>query len=341
MSQTTWPARARTLRFQAPTWWQSKAFKRFRRNPLALVGAAVVLSFVLLAIFAPAFTTPGPSCARDLGLGTERLAEFSNPLRPVFWRAVVAPPRACYDIPRFGFSPIPRAPTAEHPFGITSGGYDIYYGVIWGTRTAFFVGILVVGAATIIGGIIGSLSGYFGGRLDTLFMRFTDTIFAFPSLVLALTLVAVLGRSLFNVMIGIAAVSWPIYARLLRGDVLQVKQQDYVESARALGSSSPRIIFRHVLPNAIVPLIIVASLDLGSVVVLAAALSFLGLGAPIGYADWGQMLSFARNYLKGPPGDPLAYWFVSFFPGLAIFLFVLGWNLLGDAVRDALDPRSS
>jgi peptide/nickel transport system permease protein len=155
-----------------------------------------------------------------------------------------------------------------------------------------------------------------------------------------MVVVMVLGNSIGNIMFAIAVVAWPSYARLMRGEVLRVKEEDYVTSARALGRRPLGVIFRHVLPNAIGPLIIIASLDIGSIVLTAAALSFLGLGADVGYADWGQMISFARDWILGPPGQPFYYWYVSFWPGIIIVLFVLGWNLLGDAFRDVLDPRS-
>jgi peptide/nickel transport system permease protein len=171
-------------------------------------------------------------------------------------------------------------------------------------------------------------------------MRFTDIVLSLPSLVLALVLITVFGNSIFNLMLAIALTQWPAYARLLRGDILRVKELEYVQSARALGARGPGIIFKHVLPNAISSLLVIASLDIGSVVLVAASLSFLGLGTPVGYADWGQMISFARQGIIGPPGDPFGYWFVSFWPGVTILLFVLGWNLLGDAFRDVFDPRS-
>jgi len=141
-------------------------------------------------------------------------------------------------------------------------------------------------------------------------------------------------------MIAIAAVQWAPYSRILRGDIMSIKERDFIDGARALGARGPRVVLRHILPNSLGPLLVIASLDIGAVVLIAAALSFLGLGAPVGYADWGQMISFARDWIKGPPGQPLAYWFVSAWPGLVIVVFVLGWNLLGDAVRDVLDVRS-
>ncbi len=327
---------------QVSGWRDSKAFKRFRRNPLAISGLLVVIVFVLTAVFAPVITDVGRGCLRDLGLSAATQNDYKNPTKAVFWRAVFAPPESCFTIPRVGFSNVPRdAETSETLLGTTSGGYDIYYGLIWGTRTAFKIGLIVVGISLLVGLVIGSLSGYIGGVFDNVLMRFTDVVISLPSLVVAMVVVMVLGNSITNIMFAIAVVAWPSYARLMRGEVLRVKEEDFVTSARALGRRSLGVVFRHVLPNAIGPLIIVASLDIGSIVLTAAALSFLGLGADVGYADWGQMISFARDWILGPPGRPLAYWYVSFWPGIIIVLFVLGWNLLGDAFRDVLDPKSA
>lgn len=324
------------------TWRDSKALKRFRRNPLAIVGLVVVAMFVLVAIFAPVMTNVGRNCLRDLGLSAATQNDYKNPTKAVFWRVMFAPPESCFTIPRVGFGNVPRtAEASETLLGTTSGGYDIFYGLIWGTRTAFKIGLIVVGISLMTGLIIGSVSGYVGGAFDNVLMRFTDVVISLPSLVVAMVVVMVLGNSISNIMFAIAVVAWPSYARLMRGEVLRVKEEDFVTSARALGRRPLGVIFRHVLPNAIGPLIIVASLDIGSIVLTAAALSFLGLGADIGYADWGQMISFARDWILGPPGQPFAYWFVSFWPGIIIVLFVLGWNLLGDAFRDVLDPRST
>jgi peptide/nickel transport system permease protein len=256
---------------------------------------------------------------------------------------VIAPtpegPGGAYDIPRDGFSPIPQPPSEEHIFGTTQGQYDIFYGVIWGTRTAFLIGLSVIGAVLAIGILLGSLAGYFGGIIDEVIMRISDVFLAFPTLILAMAITIALGPSIQSVMIAIVVVSWPVYARLIRGDILAVREEDYVEAAKGIGSSHFRIITRHILPNSIYPALIMASLDIGAIVLTAAALSFLGLGAPEGYADWGQMIQFARNWIVGPPGEPLLYWYTVTIPGLFILFFVLGWNLLGDAFRDILDPR--
>jgi peptide/nickel transport system permease protein len=201
------------------------------------------------------------------------------------------------------------------------------------------VGLIVIGVILLAGIILGSLAGYFGGIVDEVIMRITDIFLAFPGLILAMAIVSAIGPSLRSVMIALASVSWPAYARLIRGDILQVREEDYIEASRGLGASNMRIILRHALPNAIYPTLVMASLDIGAIVLAAAALSFLGLGAPEGYADWGQLTSFARNWIVGPPGQPLKYWYAVTIPGAAILLFVLGWNLLGDAFRDILDPR--
>ncbi len=282
---------------------------QLRRNPLSLAGIIIILIFVIVAVFAPLIAPP-PEGQRDP-----------------------------YQIPRDGYSPIPQPPSGEHYFGTTEGQYDIFYGVVWGARSAFKVGLGVIGIVLLIGIVLGSLAGYFGGIIDEVIMRVTDVFLAFPALILAMAITAALGPSLRSVLIAITVVSWPSYARVIRGDILAIREEDYVEAARGVGASHFRIIARHILPNSIYPALIMASLDIGAVVLSAAALSFLGLGVPQGYADWGQMIQFARNWIVGPPGNPLAYWYTVMIPGLFILFFVLGWNLLGDAFRDILDPR--
>jgi peptide/nickel transport system permease protein len=282
-----------------------------RKSPLSIVGLSLVLIFLLVAIFAP-LIAPTPE------------GHF-NP----------------YMIPRAGYSPTPQPPSASHLFGTTQGQYDIFYGVIWGTRTAFQIGVVVIGAILVIGIILGSIAGYFGGLFDEVIMRVTDIFMAFPSLVLAMAITIALGPSLTTIMLALIIVSWPPYARLIRGDILSVREEDYVKASRGVGASHLRIITRHILPNCIYPVLIVASLDIGAVVLSAAALSFLGLGVPEGYADWGQMISFSRNWIVGTSSNTFAYWYTVAVPGLFIFLFVLGWNLLGDAFRDILDPKLS
>lgn len=287
---------------------QTRIFKRFTRNKTSLFGLILVLFFGLVALFAPV------------------LAPVDNPNNP-------------YHMPQSSYDIAPQAPNAQHWFGTTEQQYDLYYGVIWGTRLAFKIGITVTFFAFLIGLAVGSVAAYCGGKTDEVIMRFTDVIFAVPSLVLAMVIAAMLGPDIHNMMIALTAVAWPSYARLVRGDILSVKERDFVTAARALGARGPRIMLRHILPNSIYPSIVVASLDIGYIVLTAASLSFLGLGAQPGTADWGQLISMARNWIFGTSGNTFAYWHTVFIPGGAIFLFVLGWNLLGDAFRDILDPR--
>jgi peptide/nickel transport system permease protein len=282
-----------------------------KKRPSALLGLCLVLFFIVVAALSP-WLAPAPKDSR-------------NP----------------YLIPEYGYSPEPKLPSSAHIFGTTEDQYDLYYGMVWGTRTALKVALTVVGFSLIIGILFGGLAGYFGGWTDEILMRFTDVVLALPSLLLAVVIVAIAGPSLSHVMLSVTAVSWPSYARLLRGDVLAIKEREFVQASRALGASHLRVFFRHILPNCVYPLLVLASLDMGSIVITAAALSFLGLGAPLGYADWGQLISLSRNWIMGSSGNPFAYWNTIAIPGLAVFLFVLGWNLMGDGLRDILDPRQS
>lgn len=319
------------------TWWHSRVVRRFRRNGLAVTGLFIVLIFALTAAFAPLLAPPQDNCLRDMNVAAG--TSVYNPAQPLFWKAIFAPPASCFSIVRVGFSPIPTPPGQDGPVLGTINGYDIFYGIVWGARTAFYLGFIVVVPTLIIGIFVGSVAGYFGGWVDNLFMRITDVVYAFPGLVLTIVFISLFGQGLNNIAISLVLVGWGAYARILRGEILRVRQLEFVDGARALGASSTRVILHHVLPNSLTGLTVQATLDMGSIVLTAAALSFLGLGTPIGYADWGQLINFARSWLQGPPGHPFMYWYVSFFPGLTILLFGLGWNLLGDALRDALDPR--
>lgn len=280
--------------------------RRVKDSPLSIIGVTVILFFAAVAILAPVLAPP----VRD------------DP----------------YKMPHEGWSRVPQPPNSKHIFGTTTGQYDIFYGCMWGARTAFRIGFEVVGVSLAIAILIGSISGYYGGLVDELVMRFTDIIYAFPGLILAMALVVAFGRSLDSVLLALVLVGWPTYTRVVRGEVLKVRQEDYVEAAKAVGCSDLRVIVRHVLPNSIYTVLIMASLNIGAVVLTAAALSFLGLGAGESFADWGQLISNSRDYIMGTFGDPLAYWYTWLIPGLFIFTFVLGWNLLGDAFRDILDP---
>ena len=284
-------------------------WKQICRRRLSLLGVGLISFFLVVALAAPLLAPPEKG-SRD-----------------------------SYLIPQTGYSSDPVKPSHEHWFGTTEQQYDLYYGMVWGTRTAFLVALKVVGTSIILGVLLGSISGFYGGWIDEILMRLTDIVLAFPDLVLAVVIVAILGPGLDHVMYSVMAVSWPSYARLIRGDVLAVKERDFVAAARSLGASDARILFRHIIPNSIYPILVIASLSTGRVVITAAALSFLGLGSPVGYADWGQLIALSRNWIMGSSGNPFAYWHTVFIPGTAIFLFVLGWNLLGDAIRDILDPR--
>jgi len=281
-------------------------FTRVRKNPLSLLGLSIIAFYVVIALIAP----------------------------------VLCPPSGIdpYKIPRDRYYPTPQPPSDRHPFGTAEGQFDIYYGTVWGTRTAFRIGIWVTFASLAIGLVIGLISGYYGGVIDEVMMRFTDIIFAFPGLILAMALVTAFGVGLDNVLLALVLVGWPSYTRLIRGEILRVKEEDYVEAAKAVGCSDLRVMVRHILPNTIYPILIMASLDIGAIVLSAAALSFLGLGAPVGYADWGQMISYSQNWIFAGTNNPWQYWYTFIIPGLFIFTFVLGWNLLGDALRDILDP---
>jgi peptide/nickel transport system permease protein len=278
------------------------------RNPVSVVGIIIVLFFVVIAILAPVLAPP------------------HNPAQP-------------YMLYRTSYTAEPEPPSPEHIFGTTQGQYDVYYGVIWGTRTAFQVGLIVTALTVLIGGLVGAVSAYVGGWFDEIVQRIVEVVLAFPFLMAALTLSVILSPKLGNpflaAVIAVVAFSWPGYARLIRGDVLSVKQRDFVLAAKVIGAPPWRILLRHVLPNAIYSLLVVASLDIGTYVLFFSSLSFLGLGAPPGYADWGQLLSFARNWIP----DLARHWHIVVFPGTALVLFVLGFNLIGDAFRDALDPK--
>ena len=287
----------------------AKMLKQLLTNPLSLSGILLILFFVAVAVLAPLIAPPPPR-ARDP-----------------------------YNMPRLGYSAEPRPPSEEAFFGTTEGQYDIYYGVVWGTRTAFKAGLIVSAATLLIGVSIGTVAAFYGGLVDEALMRVVEIFQAFPFLLAAITMAAVLqpklGRGIWTPIVALVAFGWTTYARLIRGEILSVREREYVMAARVTGVSDLGIIVRHVIPNAIFPTMVVASMDIGTYVLAFAALSFLGVGVQPGYSDWGQIIAFARNWIP-----VLAdYWFIIVFPGTAITLYVLGWNLLGDAFRDILDPR--
>jgi len=293
-----------------------------KRNPFSFVGIMIIVFFIGIALMAPLIAPP------EYGADPYILKIRDN------WHSLMTPP--------------PTPPSPDHPFG-TVVGYDIYYACIWGTRTAFRVSLEVTLIALAIGLFIGCLAGYFGG-LDSLLMWFTDIFFAFPSFLLAMLLIvmtepswwgsaagpiATLSR-LNKVILVLAFTGWPIYARLIRAEVMKVKNESYVEAAKAVGCSNFRIITRHILPNAVSPIIAMTSLNIGGVVLATATLSFLGIGIPVGYAAWGPLIASSRNYIISI-GFQNLYTFI--IPSIFIITFISGWTLLGDTLRDILDPK--
>ncbi|ADK82828.1 ABC transporter permease [Sediminispirochaeta smaragdinae] len=290
--------------------WKEFGFsmKRLFKNPLTIIGVSIILFFAVLAIFAPLLAPP----------------EY---------------PDDPYKMPHNGWKMTPSPPSAENPLGTLPQQYDILYGIIWGARNAFKIGILVVLANLVVGIVLGALAGYFGGIVDEIIMRITDIFYSIPFLVMAMALVVAIGRGLQSIVIVLIILNWPSYTRVIRSEILVVRDMDYVQAAKASGAGHLWTLIRHVMPNSVFSVIIVASMQIGTTVLSAASLSFLGLGSGAEYADWGQMVSTCRNWIVGPPGDRLAFWYVVLIPGFTIALFVLGWNLLGDAIRDVFDPK--
>lgn len=286
-----------------------ETFLKILKNPLGLAGLMLVLFWLVVALLAPVIS-PVKKNQRDP-----------------------------YTIARIGFSSMPKPPSEKAPFGTTSGGYDILYGIVWGTRTAFRVGLIVVGASALIGILLGGIGAFIGGIVDEIVMRVTDLFMSFPFLIAVIVLSIVLGKGLDKVILALIIFGWRSYARIMRSEVLSVREQEFVTAAESIGASKIRVFFHHVLPNSIFPVFVLASLDIGTMVLIAASLSFIGVGAEPGYADWGQMINFSRNWLLGAVGDPFRYWYTYTFPAIAILTFVLGWTLLGDTLRDVLDPK--
>lgn len=299
------------------------------RNPLSIIGMIMLSVFLLVAAFAPVLAPP---VGRDAyQIPRDGFRDQPQPPGSV-WR--VRPP----EVPGW-YRAITGREEWVHIMGTASGQWDIYHGIIWGTRTALRVGVIITLATVVIGVLTGSIAAYYGGVLDQVLMRITDIFMAFPFLVAALTLSAMLtplfGRGLYPAMIALIAFGWMGYARLIRGDILAVKEREFVTAARVIGATDSNILMRHIIPNAIFPTLVLASLDIGTYVLSFATLSFLGVGVEKGYADWGQLIAFARDWITALE----EYWYIVAFPGLAIVFFVLAWNLIGDAIRDVFDPR--
>ncbi len=286
-----------------------KTLRYMLRNPLALAGVLLLLFFISVAALAPVLAKP-------------------QPYQP-----------SAYQMPRDGFWQMPRPPSPGHPFGTAQGQFDIFYGIVWGTRTAFRIGLGVVLVSAVFGVVVGSVAAFYGGIVGELLMRVVDVFMSFPFLIAAMVLTTVLGKGIYQVMLALVVFGWMEYARVIRSEILHVKEMEYVQAARASGAGDLRLIARHILPNSFYPVLVQASMATGSMVLAASALSFLGVGTEPGYADWGQLISLSRNWIIGQGGNPFKFWYTLVIPGLAIFLFVLAWNLVGDALRDILDPR--
>jgi peptide/nickel transport system permease protein len=276
------------------------ALKRLVRRRTALFGLGVVVVVLLAALFAP-WLTPFDPLEQDIN---QRLKEPG-------WQTAAG---------------------RIHVLGTDHLGRDILSRVIFGSRIALVVGLSAVLISGVLGMAIGLVAGYFGGKVDDFFMRLADIQLAFPFILLAIAVIAVRGPTLFNIILVIGVSSWVVYARVVRGEVLSIREREFVQAAIALGSRDGRVVVRHVLPNAFTPWLVVATLDMARVIVIESALSFLGLGVQPPTPTWGGMLADGRVYLS-------TAWWLATFPGLAIFITVLGINLLGDGLRDTLDPR--
>jgi len=305
----------------------NRILKKLFSNATSLIGIILLVFFIVIAVFAPMITPP--------------LSDDPYQIPRMSWDVNPQPPGSSMseDMREIYLFMEKDVKWDKAICGTAEGGYDIFYGLIWGTRTAFKIGIITVFISMLIGIILGSVSAYFGSWIDEVLMRITDIFLSFPFLVAAMVLTTVLGRGLDKVMIALISFGWMGYARLIRGSILATKEETYVMAAKALGVKDAKIIWKHLLPNTIFPVMVQGSMNIGSMVITAAALSFLGVGAPVGYADWGQMVSFARNWIIGSPGNAGQYWYAVFYPGIFIVLFVLSWNLIGDTLRDILDPR--
>ncbi len=271
-----------------------ETWKEFKKNKIAVAGMSIVLFFILLAIFAPFITKEG--------INEQVMADRL------------------------------QSPSAQYWLGTDDFGRDIFSRVIHGARISLWVGFSSVIGSVVIGSLLGIIAGYYGRWVDTIISRFFDIMLAFPSILLAIAIVAVLGPSLRNALIAIAIVNVPNFGRLIRSKVLSIKEDEYIMAAKGIGMKDSRILLSHILPNSMAPVIVQGTLAIATAILEAAALGFLGLGAQAPSPEWGKMLADSKNYIQSAPWTMI-------FPGLAIMLTVLGFNLMGDGLRDAMDPR--
>lgn len=269
-------------------------FRQYCKNKLAIAGAIVILALSLAAIFSPLLTR--------------------------------------YDPDAINLAEIYQAPSWHHPFGTDMNGRDVFARVLYGARISMSVGFISSGLAGLIGVLIGAFAGFFGGKIDNILMRLVDLILCIPSFFLLLMVIAMLEPNIYNVMIVIAITSWPGLARLVRAEVLSVRERDYVQAAIALGIGRWRIIWRHIIPNVMAPVFVAVTLGVAAAILVESGLSFLGLGVQPPTPSWGNILAQGRSVMQFA-------WWMTLFPGLAIFVTVLGYNLVGEGLRDALDPR--
>ncbi|WP_018256685.1 ABC transporter permease [Halomicrobium katesii] len=297
-----------------------RAWRQFKSNRTAMIGLSVVAIMVVLTTFARPVEIAG------ITVQPISLAPF-EPQKSLFLEP--GSNAGAYD-----------PPSLTHPMGTDASGRDMFSRVMVGGRASISIGFVVVFITAGFGLVYGAVAGYYGGWVDEVMMRIVDTVFAFPALVLALVIIAILGGGYWQLVAAFAFPGWAGYARLIRGEILSVKQNQYVTAAQALGARDRSVIFRHIVPNAIAPLIVQASLSIGTVVIGVAALGFLGLGFPPGTPEWGTMLDATRETLIQGPGGSIPWW-ATVFPGGAIFIFVMAMNMIGDGVNDALDAQSN
>lgn len=294
LKRGVWEHRKKELKFM---------YYRIRKSPLSTMGLAIILFFIILGLAAPLIVPPN---------------------KPYTYR-----------MPKT-FSRLPLPPSREHPFGttgpVTYG--DVFYGVIWGTRYSLMLAFSITAICLATGLIVGTVSGYYGGKIDEFLMRVVDLFYSLPWLLMMMVMLITIGkRGFWTMVIAYAILAWPGYARVVRGEILKVKNELFVEAAKSIGLTDLKIMFRHIIPNVLYTIVIMAAMRMGTIVLSTSSLGFLGLGFNPGTAEWGIIISEGRNWLLQ------GSWWITVFPGIFIFFFVLGWQLMGDAFRDILDPK--